>query len=178
MNSVFNVEAFMKSTRNWFAVIVFALAAGFVQLSTAGDREGCPVTKAPDPPFVPPLPYRAGTGNVRFLYGTPSLWSVVYPRWQMHGFRGSKLPFFRQGYDSRNERNPDLTVVARRLDGPSQTVRPARANMASVDGRIEGMFMVTGLEIPVAGCWEIAARYAPSPDEAIRTLTYTVWVVP
>jgi hypothetical protein len=96
----------------------------------------------------------------------------------MHGFHGSKLPFFRQGYNSRNERNPDLTVVARRLDGLSKTVRAARANMASRDGTIEGMFMVTGLEIPTAGCWEIAARYAPSPDEVTRTLTYTVWVAP
>ena len=168
----------MKSRRNWLIVIVLALAAGFAQLSTAGEREGCPVTKVPDPPFVPPLPYRAYSGNVQFMYGTAALWSVVNPHWQMRGFRGSKLPFFRQGYDSRNERNPELTVVARRLDGPSQTIRAARANMASMDGTIEGMFMVTGLEIPTAGCWEIAARYAPSPDEVSRTLTYTVWVEP
>jgi hypothetical protein len=159
-------------------VTVLALVTGFARLSAAGEREGCPVTTAPDPPFVPPLPYRAGAGNVEFLYGTPALWAVVNPHWRMHGFRGSKLPFFRQGYDSRSERNPDLTVVARRLDGPSETVRAARANMASTDGTIEGMFMVTGLEIPTAGCWEIAARYAPSSDEGTRMLTYTVWVEP
>jgi hypothetical protein len=29
----------------------------------------------------------------------------------------------------------------------------------------------------LAGCWEIAARYAPARDK-IETLTYTVWVEP
>ena len=71
---------------------------------------------------------------------------------------------------------PDLTVVARRLDGPSQTVRANWANGSTTDGTVAGMFMVTGLEIPTSGCWQIAARYAPTPEEAIQTLMYTVWV--
>jgi len=137
----------------------------------------CPVTKAPDPPFLPPQPYRANPGTGGFLFGTPALWAVVFPHWRVHGPGGSKLPYFRQGYDSRNERNPDLTVVARRLDGPDQTVHAGPANSASFNGAMERMFMVTGLDIPAAGCWEIAARYATAPDK-IQTLSYTVWVEP
>ena len=41
---------------------------------------------------------------------------------------------------------------------------------------LEGMFMVTGIDIPSSGCWEIAARYIAEPD--IQTLSYTVWVDP
>jgi hypothetical protein len=41
--------------------------------------------------------------------------------------------------------------------------------------RIEGMFMVTGIDIPTPGCWEIAAHYIADPPGG-HTLTYTVWV--
>jgi hypothetical protein len=41
--------------------------------------------------------------------------------------------------------------------------------------RVEGMFMVTGIDVPSSGCWENTARYAAvEPD--IQTLSYTVWV--
>ena len=42
---------------------------------------------------------------------------------------------------------------------------------------LEGMFMVTGIDIPSSGCWEIAAHYVDNPGN-IGTLTYTVWVEP
>ena len=173
----FRNEAPVKSMRNRLVGSALILAATFAPAGRAGERDGCPVTKAPDPPFVPPLPYRSTLGP-EFLYGTPKLWTIVYPHWQMQRFRGSKLPFFRQGFDSRTERSPDLTVVARRLDGPARTVRANGASGSTTDGTVAGMFMVTGLEIPTAGCWGLAAGYAPTPEEPVRTLRYTVWVEP
>jgi len=47
----------------------------------------------------------------------------------------------------------------------------------ATDGTAKVSFMTTGLGIPAAGCWEIAAHYAPL-DGNSQTLTYTVWVEP
>ena len=84
------------------------------------------------------------------------------------------MGFRRQGYDSMKEMEPLLTVVARRLDRPEPLVWNGSANYGG-----EGLngFMVTGIDIPSTGCWEIAAHYVQSFDN-IQTLTYTVWVEP
>ena len=152
-----------------------AFATGFPVLSLADGLHGCPVTKAPDSVFVPPAPYRGDVGSGQFLYGTPDLWTVIHNRWRVHG--GSKLPYFRQGFDAKKEPDPQLSVVARPLDGPDPIVWAGWANSASIDETPQGMFMVTGLSIPTAGCWEISAHYTVS-REKIHTLTYTVWVEP
>jgi hypothetical protein len=163
--------------RTFFLAALLAFAASDPTSSRAGNREGCPVTEPPNPPFIPPRPYRANAGQREFLYGTPSLWTRVYPGWKVGGPAGSKLPYFSQGFDSRNERSPDLNIVARRLDGPEPPIHANHANGASIDGTVAGMFMVTGLSIPTSGCWEISARYGSAPG-AVRSLTYTVWVEP
>jgi hypothetical protein len=40
---------------------------------------------------------------------------------------------------------------------------------------VEDIFMVTGIDVPSSGCWEITARYAAVEPE-IQTLSYIVWV--
>ena len=158
-----------------FLALSLALAPVFPQINPAEGRNGCPVTSAPDPPFAPPLPYRPHTANGQFLYGTPALWALVNTHWRVHD--GSKLPYFRQGFDSQKEPDPRLTVVARRIDSASPMVWAGWASSASIDDTVERMFMVTGLRIPTSGCWEISAHYTPDRGN-IRTLTYTVWVEP
>jgi hypothetical protein len=160
--------------RIWFFVLCLALAACFPNASLADGKGGCPVTNAPDPPFVQPPPFNDETlGSGEFFYGTSALWAMVHPHWRVHG--GGKLPYFRQGYDWLQEKDPRLTVVARRLDSPEKMVWAGWANNGNVANKKS--FMVTGLSIPTAGCWEIAAHYSPAPDN-IQTLTYTVWVEP
>jgi len=165
--------------RPMFFAFLLAIFASLLQSCSAWltppmatNRQNCPITKPSDRPFVPPAPYSSSVGNHEFLCGRPALWTVVYPDWHVHS--GGKLPFFRQGYDSRNEGRPRLTVVARRLDGEGPLVWNALAGSGFIDGR---MFMVTGIDIPSSGCWEIAARYVDNPGN-IGTLTYTVWVGP
>jgi hypothetical protein len=83
-------------------VLFIAHAASFPRASLSGGKEGCTITKAPDPPFVPPSPFDgAHLGSGEFFYGTPALWALVEPHWQVHA--GEKLPYFRQGYDGLQE---------------------------------------------------------------------------
>jgi hypothetical protein len=114
-------------------------------------------------------------GEDEFLYGSSALWTVIYPNWHIHS--GSKLPFMRQGYDSMKEMEPRLTVVARRLDRPAPLVWNGSANYGIEGEGLAGMFMVTGIDVPSAGCWEITAHYVQNFSD-IQTLTYTVWVEP
>jgi hypothetical protein len=159
------------------AVFAFLLSNCSARLtpSMAANRQNCPITKPSDRPFVPPAPYLSSAGSHEFLYGSPALWTVVYPDWHVHS--GGKLPFFRQGYDSRKEGRPRLAVVARRLDGEGPLVWNELAGSGQTDDSVAGMFMVTGIDIPSSGCWEIAAHYVDNPGN-IGTLTYTVWVEP
>lgn len=142
--------------------------------SPDADRRNCPITQPPDRPFVPPAGYpSAGSGE--FLYGTPALWAVVERQWRLHGFAGQKLPYFRRGYELKER--PRLTVVAHRLDGKAPLVWNGLAGGGVDDS---GAFMVTGIDIPSAGCWEIGAQYVDTSHEihTVQTLSYTVWVEP
>jgi hypothetical protein len=167
------------ATSSWEQFIRPVIAKAMSSRAALADgKQGCPVTTAPDPPFVPPPPFRVNAGSGEFLYGSPALWAVVQRHWQIHGFTGSKLPYFHQGYDWTKENNPRLTVVARRLDGSEPIVWASPANGAgAVDGATKISFITTGLEIPAAGCWEIVTHYIPLRGDS-QTLTYTVWVEP
>ena len=151
---------------------------------TKGQNE-CPVTKAPEHPFIPPAgydPYRWNDG--RFLLGTAELWVLVTPHW-VHRSVGNKLPYFSEEFFyGRTEGDPRLAVVARRLDRTeplvwSEWVNSAGPSFVSGDPAPRNPkdhgFMVTSLPIPKAGCWEIAARYFPARDK-VQTVTYTVSV--
>jgi hypothetical protein len=176
----------VMNRRGLFFAFLLASCSGWINPVFAADRRSCPVTRPPVHPFVPPAGYSAGAGENEFLYGSSALWTIIYPNWHIHS--GGKLPFFRKGYDWMKEKEPRLTVVARRLDRPDPLVWNDPANNAGpsmvwngyngkpVDGNTGG-FMVTGVDIPSAGCWEIAAHYVQSFDN-IQTLTYTVWVEP
>jgi hypothetical protein len=124
--------------------------------------EACPATKPPAQPFVPPPPYWTDHGPDGFWYGTESLWTLldVPGTWRMGGGRvySTKLVYWRQGFDSRREPEPELIVTARRLgrEAPSVAADPAVA--VFVTGR-QPAAMMTGIDIPTTGCWELTARY-------------------
>ena len=165
--------------RTWIPIISLVVAASSLRLISGGDENGCPVTKAPDNPFIPPPPHRPSKANDgRFLYGTPALWTIVGTGWS-----GSKLPFFSREFDWKKENDPRLSVVARRLDGPATLVWSGWVNSGGPPYTTNGVkddytdngFMVTELNLPTAGCWEISARYAPERGRT-QNLTYTVRV--
>lgn len=160
-----------------FALAAFAFVGFYCSVRVAdANRQNCLITKPSDPPFVPPG-YSSGGGSNEFFYGTPALWAVVERRWQLHVFSGQKLPYFRQGLDGLKEGRPRLTVVARRLDGRAPLVWSSLATIGTDHGEA---FMVTDINIPSPGCWEIGARYVDTSHDVhtVQTLSYTVWVEP
>jgi hypothetical protein len=163
------------SCRSVFFVFLLASCVGWLNPSSAMDRQSCPVT-TPDHAFVPPSPYDSIKEAYAFLYGRAKLWTVIYTHYTV--LDAVKLPFFRLGYDYPKETFPQLTVVARRLDQDSPLVWSGRPTGGHIPGKgPEGMFMLTGVDLPSPGCWEIAAHYV-APDYVVQALSYTVWVEP
>jgi len=139
----------------------------------------CPVTKAVDHPFVPPAPYAEKPSVGQFWFGTDRLWTTLPMTgtwWGLPHYTPTdptyrqKLPFWRQGYDPHTEPQPNLTVTGRRIDGPAGPLQS--------DGKANGswtkddQFIMTGINLPTLGCWEITGHY--ENDE----LTFVIWVAP
>jgi hypothetical protein len=128
-------------------------------------------------PFVPPPPYRAVWASPeRVWYGSDALWTAIAPAYRSIGKTpiSVKVAYWRVGFDWLDEPRPDLTVVAKRLDGPAQIVSSERPSSGKLPGddNPTGMAMVTTIRFPSEGCWEVAATYRG------KTLTYVVAVVP
>ena len=123
--------------------------------------ESCPATKPPAPPFIPPPPYWTDHGPDRFWYGTESLWTLldVPGTWRMGGgmVYTTKLVYWRRGFEWRKEPEPKLIVTASRLDREVPLVAVEHANAVFVTGPRAAM--MTGIDIPTTGCWEVTARY-------------------
>jgi VWFA-related protein len=138
----------------------------------------CPATVPGESRLVPPLPYPADAPYSDFFWhGTPSLWTMlpVNGRWPSlpRGERGyrQKLFVWRPGYDGRTEQWPALTVRGRRLDGGAEPAFAEEATNA-YNRDFGGWAMLTAVEVPEYGCWELTASYGDS------TLTFVVSVVP
>jgi len=127
--------------------------------------KACPITKPPARPFVPPPPYGTDHGPDQFWYGTESLWTLlgVDGTWNIHnnvlesqGSYRTKLTYWGRGFDWRRELKPELTVIAKRLYRQAPPVAAEQANAVY----IAGPGMMTAIDIPSSGCWEIKARYS------------------
>jgi hypothetical protein len=124
----------------------------------------CPVTKPPAQQFVPPPPYWTDHAPDQFWYGTESLWTLlsVQGTWHIrnnvlegkHSFR-TKLTYWRRGFDWQRELEPELIVIAKRLDREAPPVAADAAHGVNVGTSA----MMTGIDIPSAGCWELTAQY-------------------
>jgi hypothetical protein len=151
--------------------LLFLSQAALPQLSGTANADSlldsCPLTKPSDQPFVPPPPYPAKTPKSSFWFGTDRLWTLLPAdgTWKGLGhytptdptFR-QKLLYWRQGYLPLSEAKSKLTVKGRRLDSPAP---PLLVDKASNGGwkRRDQPFIVTGINFPTLGCWEITGRY-------------------
>lgn len=138
--------------------------------------KSCPVTRPPNPPFVPPAPYPSD-GSV--WIGSPKLWTNI-PRsgtWPGLGHYNpddpryhQKLFWWSEGYDWRKENPPNLTMSGKRLDGPAPPLSADPLANAGWTGDPDHSFIVDGIFIPTLGCWKITGRFHG------QELSYVVWV--
>jgi hypothetical protein len=98
--------------------------------------------------FVPPEPHPPQAPYGDFWYGADALWTLLRPDGRWHSLPqddhgyGQKVLWFREGYDMTTEQ------------------------------RDVGEFMLTGVTLPSAGCWEITGSYRQT------SLSFIVWVAP
>jgi hypothetical protein len=138
----------------------------------------CPITQPPSEPFVPPAPYPSKISSEDFWLGSEKLWTnrnkngLWYGYWTTddlgkHKIYYDKVFWWRKGYDWRAENPPRLKVSGRRLDASVAPFYVDHANPAF----IRNPAMLTGIDIPTVGCWEITGDYKG------EKLSFVVWVV-
>ncbi|MBK8901314.1 MAG: hypothetical protein IPM53_09030 [Anaerolineaceae bacterium] len=138
--------------------------------------DSCPITRPPETRFIPPAPYPEWPPGADFWYGTNALWTDLRSDGIWYGLPksddgyGNKIALWHEGYSQAEEPRPAITLSARQLDGDA-VVEPSvyGTNAYHPD---YGQFMMTGIELPTLGCWEITAEY----QEA--ALSFVVWVTP
>lgn len=135
----------------------------------------CNVTAKPTPAFFAPSPYpQSAPGSGSFWYGSERLWTMLdeggawpgLPR-NPNGFR-QKVFWWSPGFDGRVEPRPKLSVVGRRLDGPESFVAGPATNARHAD--FGGWTILTGIDVPTPGCWELTGTYRD------RSLTFIIWI--
>jgi len=159
----------MRSSKYWLITLIAVglSACGTIAPPGAPTEAGdtCPVTPAPQPPFVPPAPYPAQSPPAyagQFWYGTPALWTMLGAdgSWsalpKSAGGYSQKVFWWSAGYRASEMPVPALTVTGRRLDGASEPLSAARATNASADF---GEAILVGVVLPQPGCWEITGNY-------------------
>lgn len=136
----------------------------------------CPITQPPEERFVPPAPYSEQPPAGGFWYGTNELWLDLRSDGTWPGLPksatgyGNKIALWHEGYSQSEEPQPEITLSARQLDGDA-LVEPVvyGTNAYHPD---YGQFMMTGIELPTLGCWEITAEHKGA------SLSFVVWVAP
>ena len=158
------------------AMAVLVLSAGATRIGSSA----CLTTLPPNPPFVPPPPYdEKPLHGSSFWYGTKELWTRLGTSGTWRGLKPyssetgglrQKVFWWSDGYNWVQNSKPDLIVTGRRLDGDAPAFANAKATNAYADDI--GSAMLTGLDVPTHGCWEITAHYKG------RTLTLVVLLEP
>ena len=143
----------------------------------------CPMTPRPVRAFIPPADYRSAEPPPKnfFLIGTEKLWteigdSMVW-QWRPHAAGHeqdltAKVFWFRDDYSWRSEPVPKLRVTGKRLDGAAPPLVTPQGPATNVIIDSWRGAMLTGVWVPVPGCWEITGDYEGDK------LTFNVWVEP
>jgi hypothetical protein len=175
-----------KIAAGLFCLLISGCAAGASEQGNASapasptDPNACPVTVPPQPGFVPPEPYPTEPPFDQVWYGTAELWTVLDANgavWRdlpvgKEGSVGDKTAWFSERFSTAEREDfagkADITVTAERLDGSARRVA-TDGGVPSFNRDIKN-FMLIGLVLPKAGCWEVTASYR------VAELTYVLQV--
>lgn len=136
--------------------------------------EECPVTRPPQPAFVPETGLAPEQGQ--FFYGSDSLWTTlpVSGVWNAlpqteKGFT-QKIFWWSADFDISTEIYPSLTVTALFLDDKNTVPQTIPSSAETTGSDFSSAFMLVGMEFPTEGCWQITGAYKDVE------LTFTVLV--
>ena len=137
----------------------------------------CPVTTMGELSFKAPAPYSpSAPWEGIFWFGSEGLWTGLYNNGVWWGLPlnpdgyTQKIMWWSTSYSLPDEPQPALVVSGRRLDGESPALRFYGATNAMADDI--GEAMLTGVEFPTLGCWEVRGEYKKT------SLTFVVWIAP
>jgi hypothetical protein len=137
----------------------------------------CPVTLPGKATFQAPEPYSPDAPwEGIFWYGTTGLWTALYTNGVWDGLPDNpggytqKIMWWSDRYVLRDEPQPALIVSGRRLDAESPPLKFDGATNAFAEDI--GDAMLTGVDFPTLGCWEITGQYKKSE------LKFVVWIAP
>ena len=142
--------------------------------------KACLLTIPPQPGLIPPEPYPSEAPILydAVWYGTSALWTMLDPDGEVwaglpvdDGGFGQKWIWWSDAASGPAEPiPPPIIVTGRQLDG-SATLEAKAGGPGNTGFREDiGSFMMVGIEIPAAGCWELTARYGDAQ------LSYVVMV--
>ena len=110
-------------------------------------------------------------------YGTDRLWTELNRSGEVwiglpldaDGRLGQKSFWWSADFDVNKVTEPEIRVTGRQLDGPGRFDAPGPGTNAQAGF---GIAMLTGIDIPSTGCWQITGTYRGT------SLSYVVWVGP
>jgi hypothetical protein len=137
--------------------------------------ENCPVTQPPAEAFLPPPPYPSQHSSDGFWFGSEKLW-VQLPKdgiWHLShdgpdAAFGQKIQWWRKDYEWRTDMPSKLKVTGERIDAPA----PPLTSRSDASGTTGHSFIMSGLDIPTRGCWQVTGNYAGDK------LAFVIWVAP
>ncbi|MBC7877446.1 MAG: hypothetical protein H7Y59_09780 [Anaerolineales bacterium] len=137
----------------------------------------CPVTTMSISSFEAPKPYSLNapwTGI--FWFGSENLWTALHDDGVWSGLPHNpdgytqKIMWWSSRYSLKDELEPALVVLGKRLDGEAPPLKFYEATNAFADDI--GEAMLTGVDFPTAGCWEVTGQYKKTG------LSFIVWITP
>lgn len=137
----------------------------------------CPVTTAGNVSFKAPEQYSSDAPwEGIFWFGSEELWTALHTDGVWWGLPNNpdgytqKIMWWSKLFNVKHEQQPALIVTGRRLDAEAPPLKFYGATNASA-GDI-GDAMLTGVDFPTLGCWEVRGEYKKSE------LTFVVWIAP
>lgn len=137
----------------------------------------CHVTTLSKQEFEAPEPYSSfAPWEGIFWFGSDHLWTAIHNDGVWAGLPlnpdgyTQKIMWWSSLYDLPNEPEPALVVTGRRLDADAPPLRFYGATNAFA--KEIGDAMLTGVEFPTLGCWEVTGQYRKAG------LTFVVWLAP
>lgn len=148
-----------------------------VKIEVGAPPSDCPVTTPGKVTFKAPEPYSTeAPWKGFFWHGSRNLWTALRTDGIWEGLPDNpegytqKIFWWSDGFVLRDELVPALVVTGRRLDAEAPPLKSYGATNAFADDI--GDAMLTGVDFPTLGCWEVAGRYKEAE------LTFVVWIAP